>query len=121
MALSEATRPLPTPMLRAFSYAWLLISGLILLVLISPFVARESVLLEAGRLVQAPHEKPCVLCGMTRGFVSISAGDFARARELNPNAPAFYILLVLNEVLAAAWIAPRIAHGAKRRLVHADA
>lgn len=114
-------RPSNLFVVRAFVYAWLVISGVILLILVSPFVIREDALLAAGKFVQTPHATPCPLCGMTRAFISISAGDFVRARGYNANSMTLYLVFAFNELLAAVWIGKRNVHFHTRRPVHADA
>jgi len=49
---------------------------------------------------QAKYGRPCLACGLTRGFWLISHGRFEQGAELNPASPAVYAVFVGNGVIA---------------------
>lgn len=89
---------------RALLSAWLAASALLAPMMLAPWLIPEGVLLAvAGKCRSAHHEaKPCPLCGMTRGFLSIARGEWAEAAGRNPASVPLYLSLAGNELAAAA-------------------
>lgn len=85
---------------KAFAISWAAVSLVALAVLALPFLVRGEAI--QGALPpcewKVRHGVPCPACGLTTGFLALSAGDLARARAANPAAPAVYGLFVLNGV-----------------------
>jgi hypothetical protein len=79
--------------------AWLVVSFVILLILISPFaLGRDRI----ARLTPVCQSKlrtgtPCSFCGMTTSFLAVSEGRLGDARRANRGGPLLYGLFVLNE------------------------
>ena len=65
--------------------SWIIITSIIFILLISPFLFPGDVLLS----ISPPCEsktilgQECFLCGMTKSFISISQGNFYQAYRLN--------------------------------------
>ena len=85
---------------------WLLISAIILLVIIAPYIFSEKAILSMSEKLKSEHPdgKSCSLCGMTRAFIAISEGDFDKALKLNHLSVWLYLMLCFEDVLMALFI-----------------
>lgn len=61
--------------------------------------------LEQGNVVLIPHylsqtskHESCFLCGMTRSFIAMSAGNFAQAKRYNKFGPSLYGLFWITSL-----------------------
>lgn len=88
---------------------WLVVSGVILFVLLAPLALPARTLFALTPVCEwkAKYNAECCLCGMTRSFIDISRGDFARATERNRGSVPLYAALLANECLAAWFILRR--------------
>jgi len=90
---------------------WLIVSGIILAVLVAPFlVSAETV----GAIVpecewKAKYGRECAFCGMTHAFIFISGGRFGQALDANKFSILLYCVLVLNELVLILFLAKRLA------------
>jgi hypothetical protein len=95
---------------RALRIDWLVVSGVILLLLAAPVALPERTLFALTPVCEwkAKYNAECPLCGMTRGFLDISHGDFARAVERNRGSVPLYAAFLINECLAAWFVLRRL-------------
>lgn len=87
----------------AMFVVWIILSGIILFTLSTPFIFSEN---SIDKIVpkcewKVKYNKECSLCGMTRGFIYFSQGNFTRASEVNRFSPYLYLLFVANETVLA--------------------
>ena len=80
---------------------WLVISSVIFLILVSPFVLGRD---RIARLVpvcqsKAVYGRPCSFCGMTTSFLDISNGRLNDAAHANRAGIPLYALFVINEAV----------------------
>jgi hypothetical protein len=85
----------------AIFIVWVILSGIILFTLTAPFVLSVN---SMDKLVpkcewNIKYNKECFLCGMTRGFIYFSQGNFTGASEMNKFSPFLYLLFVANETV----------------------
>jgi hypothetical protein len=94
----------------AFFVVWIIVSVVIFLVLLAPFVLSMDTLNAMVPVCEwkAKYNKECPLCGMTRSFVYISHGDFAQARDQNRWSVHLYAIFLVNEILALSVLAIKI-------------
>ena len=87
--------------LLAIRISWGVISLVILLVLISPFVLPENTIYKISSFCRSANhtDKGCILCGATNAFVNISRGNFGLAAKSNLLSIFIYIFFVLNEMV----------------------
>jgi hypothetical protein len=107
----------PNDLAIASFIVWLTLSGLILFVLILPYVLPvESI---NALTPQCPwklkYNRDCPLCGMTKSFALISHGYITEGWRIRASAPILYALFVVNEmavmfVIGRRWIT-RSRHG----------
>ena len=84
----------------AFIASWIIASGIIFCLFLIPGIFYQQVLISISNFLQAPHQEPCPLCGMTEAFIAISKGKLALAMELNPWSTKLYAVILINEALA---------------------
>ena len=84
----------------SFFIVWLTLSGIILLILATPFLLSQDVINTIMPLceLKAKFNKECSLCGMTTSFYYISQGKFNQAFMANWFSPYLFTLFVVNEV-----------------------
>jgi Protein of unknown function (DUF2752) len=85
----------------SFRSAWYAISTIILAGLIAGFVLPEETLsgLTPECELKAKYGTECSACGLTRGFMGISRGDYEKADVLNRASLPLYGLFSLNSIL----------------------
>jgi hypothetical protein len=77
--------------------AWVIISLVILLIQIAPFILHEEFLLSLTPTCELNKiGQECFLCGMTEGFIKISKGDLCGANRVNNFSVYLYLFFVLN-------------------------
>ena len=78
--------------------SWIIITSIIFILLISPFLFPEDVLLSISPSCESKTilGKECFLCGMTKSFISISQGNFYQAYRLNNFGIYLYLIFCLN-------------------------
>ena len=91
---------------QAFVIAWLIVSAMLLVILLSAAVAPVDAILRVSATLQLPHGEhgTCPLCGMTAAFLAISRGQFGAALDANSGSLVLYGMLLANELAAAAWL-----------------
>ena len=62
-----------------------------------------DILLSVASSFQMPHED-CILCGITRAFMLVSAGAFEQAASLNRGAVPLCLLLTVNTFLGLGFV-----------------
>jgi len=94
----------------AFVWAWLVLSGMALLVLLAPLVLPEEALLATSRGLRSHHPggEPCGLCGLTRAFLAISRGSWQEAIAFNRGSVTLFAILLANGCAAVAYVALHI-------------
>ncbi len=100
---------------RAAFAVWAILSGVILLILLIPFVAPAD--FTTGLVPECEWKrkgKECPLCGMTKAFMAISKGEMEEAVEANRFSLWVYGSFVANECFLLAALATRIRR--RRRL-----
>jgi len=88
------------------------ILGLVLFVpLVGPFLLTVSKIYSITPVcvTRQMYNEPCILCGMTRGFIEISRGNFGKAKEFNPYSMWLYSTLMANEMILVIVIGCKIA------------
>ena len=83
---------------KALVIFWIIITSFFFVLLISPFLFQEDVLLSIAPTCESKTllGQECFLCGMTKSFISISKGDFYQAYRLNNFSIYLYLFFVLN-------------------------
>jgi len=78
--------------------AWVIISVVILLIQIAPFILHEEFLLSLTPtcVFKKYFDKECFSCGMTHSFISISKGNFDEAYRWNNFSVYLYLFFELN-------------------------
>lgn len=91
-------------------YAWLIISGILLITMLAPYLVPESTLLAASGMFQLKHhdQVKCPICGMTRSFIAITDGNISEAMHYNRWSILVYGILLINKILAAIFLIRRI-------------
>lgn len=104
------------PFRKGFLLAWLAASIVLLPVLTAPFLLPAETIyrLEPVCEWKARHNRECALCGMTRGFLAISRGEFQRASSLNRGSVPLYFGLILNELIAGSTGMKLVREGRRR-------
>jgi hypothetical protein len=91
---------------RSLRIVWVTLSFVILTVLVSPFaLGRERI----ARIVpacewKAKYGRECAFCGMTTSFLDISEGRLGEASRANRAGVPLYLLFVVNEICALAFV-----------------
>jgi hypothetical protein len=90
---------------------WLIVSGIILAVLLVPFIVTAETI---GAAVpecewKSKYGRECAFCGMTHAFIFISGGRFEQALDANKFSVLLYCILVLNELVLLLLLAKRLA------------
>ena len=96
---------------QAFVIAWLIVSAMLLLILLSAAVAPVDAILRVSAALQLPHGEygTCPVCGMTEAFIATKRGQFGAALDANSGSLVLYGMLLANELAAAAWLLSRKA------------
>lgn len=84
---------------QALILSWFVVSTVVFLILIAPFLLPEELILSGARACSIEHTETCPLCGMTKSFLSISHGQFDAAITFNANSISLYIFFLINETL----------------------
>ena len=94
----------------ALTSSWLIISSILLVIILSPYVWSDEALLSASEVLQFQHlnQERCPLCGMTRAFIAISRGDLDGAIDFNRWSIALYQILLANELLVSLFLISRV-------------
>ena len=78
---------------------WVAWSLCALLPLVLPFVLSQASLVTVSGWLVAPHDTPCILCGMTHSFIFIARGQFAQAHAANALSLPLFAALLVNSVI----------------------
>lgn len=82
---------------RSLFISWVIISVVILLIQLAPFVLHEEFLLSLTPTCELNKiGQECFLCGMTHSFISISKSDLSGAYRVNNFSVYLYLIFVLN-------------------------
>ncbi|MEO0093672.1 MAG: hypothetical protein ABIK93_01570 [candidate division WOR-3 bacterium] len=100
----------------AFSIVWLVISFIILLILITPFIFSDTTIeaLSPKCEWKTKYNKECLLCGMTKSFILISHRKFSEASALNNFSLYLYSIFVLNEAAILAFLTQKLKERRRR-------
>lgn len=84
----------------ALSIVWLVLSLVILMILITPFILPDDTILALSPKCEwkTKYNKSCPLCGMTTAFILISRGKLSEAFTANKFSLYLYYIFILNEV-----------------------
>ena len=84
----------------ALRIVWLIVSVVILLILVAPFVLGSERVAKLAPVCQSKLRDgtPCSFCGMTTSFLAISGGRLHDAGRANRGGIPLYALFVINEV-----------------------
>lgn len=95
--------------LPALAGVWLVISLVLLLAALTPFLAPSDALFGVFPVCEArARGSSCALCGMTTAYVHIGRGDFGSAQATNHAAVPLWVLSLLNFPAAAAYSIPAL-------------
>ena len=85
---------------------WSIVSIVSLIVIVSPFLFTESKILLFSPKCYSKLllNQECSLCGMTRGFIQISRGNFDSAIMYNQYSPFIYFLFFMNSFFFIAFL-----------------
>ncbi len=78
---------------------WFIVSIICCVLVLSPFILRQETIYNIAAFLQVKHEQPCILCGMTRAFLSLSKGDIQQALRYN-NYSVFVVLIIAANILS---------------------
>jgi len=94
----------------ALSIVWLVVSLIILMILITPFIFSNKTIVALSPKCEwkVKYNKDCPLCGMTTSFILISQGKFSQAFMANKFSICLYFIFVLNEVVIFFFLANKI-------------
>jgi len=86
---------------------WATISILCFIVLATPFFLSENYILSISPNCSSRSllNQDCSLCGMTRGFIQVSKGNFESAILYNKMSPFIFFIFLMNTVLFITFIA----------------
>ena len=97
MTLQAALRP-------ALTTVWLIVSAVLAVAVMAPFLAPAEVLYGVFSECEAKRRgSACALCGMTTAFVQISNGDLAGAQSSNSGSIALWSASSVNFGAAIAY------------------
>jgi uncharacterized protein DUF2752 len=100
--------PAHSDLARALLWSWLLLSALGTCAVVAAFALPEQLVLSAGRALQAPHDAPCVLCGMTRALVALGQGQLTQALAFNRGAIVLVPTVFVSCLSATALLIHRV-------------
>ena len=94
----------------AITSAWLIVSAILFLILLSFYLVPDNALISLSTACQIQHhnQEPCPLCGMTRAFMAISHGKLDQATAFNSWSIVLYGIFLANGLLAVIFLASRI-------------
>ena len=82
---------------KSLFFTWVIISVVVLLIQIAPLILQEEFLLSLTPTCELKKiGQECFLCGMTKGFIDISKGDFSGAYQVNNFSIYLYLIFCLN-------------------------
>lgn len=95
---------------KASVLAWLIVTGIIVVILLTPYILPERMILSGAYRCRSPEHTAgrCALCGMTRAFLDISRGNVEKALSYNHSSLLLYSLFVANELFAFLYIGRKI-------------
>lgn len=104
----------------ALLIAWLVISLIILMILITPFIFSDGTIIALTPECEwrIKYNKNCPLCGMTTSFILISQGRFSEASLANNFSLYLYSIFILNKVAVTIFLTKKLKG---RRYHHASA
>ena len=87
--------------LLAIKIVWLILTIIIIIVLIFPFLFNDNIIKEltpkCTKLSSCGEE--CFFCGTTRAFIHISKGEFQEAQYKNQGSLFLYCIFIINIVI----------------------
>ena len=95
---------------KAMTWVWLIVSATLFLAMALPYLVPEEAVLVLSGAFQSAHDHvgACALCGLTRGFVAISQGDWMAALSLNKSSVALYGAILINQFGVLGFLTQRI-------------
>jgi hypothetical protein len=117
--LRKAAAPLRIPAAQARAallWVWAVVSVTMALILVSSAAVPEQTLYRVAPACQyrLRYGRPCVLCGMTHAFVSISRFRISQARRENPLGPLLYGAMAANALFFGITAARRLTQRRRR-------
>lgn len=97
---------IPATDLRSAVFAsWLIVSVLLMLAVLAPFVLPAETVFGIAPACEARlRGESCVLCGMTTAYVRLAAGDYGGALESNQWSLAVWLASIANFTVAKAYL-----------------
>ncbi len=85
---------------------WAIISIISMMVVATPFFFTENYILSISPncYSRAFLNQDCSLCGVTRGFIQVSKGNFESAILHNQMSPYIFLLFSMNSILFLAFL-----------------
>jgi len=98
MGFENNEQTFPRDLKKALVISWIIITSIIFILIISPFLFKGDVLLSISPLCESQTilGQECFLCGMSKSFISISKGNFYQAYRLNNFGIYLYLIFCLN-------------------------
>lgn len=86
---------------KAFIIVWFIISFVIFLMLLFPFILPNNTILSIVPTCEwkIKYHKDCSLCGMTTAFILLSEGHIKAALTYNKGCLFLYMLFIINEAV----------------------
>ena len=92
----------------ALRVVWIIVSLLAVIPLSLPYALSPATIFALAESLAVPHDKPCLLCGMTGSFILIAHGQFAQALAANRLSLPLYALLAVSAIVAASYVVSQI-------------
>lgn len=101
---------------------WTILSLLILVVLISPFVVSRDILFSVSAACQIRNHghEPCCMCGMTKAFIAITEGNIREAMMHNRRSVLLFGTMLGNELLFAGFFMLELNKNIRTRRIDGD-
>jgi hypothetical protein len=92
-----------------FTVVWFVVSGVILMLLVTPFVVPGEIILQAAPKCEwkVKYNKECPVCGITTAFIRISNGEFHEALISNKYSLTVYFIFAMNELFLITFLINR--------------
>lgn len=95
---------------RALLICWIIITFFTAIPAALPFIIEENTILSSVPPCEEKqaHGTECAACGLTGGFIKISAGELSEAHALNTSALTLYSLFIANTVVCVFFFGRKI-------------
>lgn len=93
----------------ALKIVWIIFSALVLLVMVITFFSAGTLHeISPVCLSKSLYGEECFMCGMTRAFAEISAGNIYNAGILNKLSPYLFSVMTLNSVIFILYVSGKL-------------